>query len=137
FVLKMIEIGASAYLPKNSDPADMRQTILDVLAKGFSYSQEVLAIIHQNLQQKSRPKARLPFGIELTARELEILQLICEEYTTAEIADQLYISPRTVDGHRNNLLEKLGCKNVAGLVVYALQHDLVQLGPGGGGFDQR
>ncbi|MBK8968852.1 MAG: response regulator transcription factor [Saprospiraceae bacterium] len=134
FVLKMIELGAAAYLPKNSDPAEMRQTILEVVANGFSYSRPVLEIIRQNLQQKSKPKLRMPFGIELTGRELEILQLICEEYTTAEIAEKLYISPRTVDGHRNNLLEKLDCKNVAGLVVYAIQHELVRVGPDGGGF---
>jgi DNA-binding NarL/FixJ family response regulator len=134
FVLKMIELGAAAYLPKNSDPAEMRQTILEVVANGFSYRRPVLEIIRQNLQQKSKPKLRMPFGIELTGRELEILQLICEEYTTAEIAEKLYISPRTVDGHRNNLLEKLDCKNVAGLVVYAIQHELVRVGPDGGGF---
>ena len=137
FVLKMIEIGAAAYLPKDSDPADMRQTILDVSAYGFSYSRQVQQMIHQSLQQKSRPRLRIPFGIELTGRELEILQLICEEYTTIEIAEKLFISPRTVDGHRNNLLEKLGCKNVAGLVVYAIQHDLVQIGPESGGFKNR
>ena len=137
FVLKMIEIGAAAYLPKDSDPAEMRQTILDVLAKGFSYSRQVLEMLHQNLQQKSRPSLRIPFGIELTSREQEILQLICEECTTAEIAEKLYISPRTVDGHRNNLLEKLGCKNVAGLVVYAIQYELVHIGPVSGGFKNR
>lgn len=137
FVLNMIEIGAAAYLPKNTDPDEMRQTILDVLANGFSYSRSVLEVIHQNLRQKSKPKLPLPFGVELTGRELEILQLICEEYTTGEIAEKLYISPRTVDGHRNNLLEKLGCKNVAGLVVYAMQHELVHISPGSGGFKNR
>lgn len=137
FVLNMIEIGAAAYLPKNTDPAEMRQTILDVLAKGFSYGQKVLEIIHQNMREKTKPKLRLPFGIELTARELEILQLICEEYTTGEMAEKLFISPRTVDGHRNNLLEKLGCKNVAGLVVYAMQHELVRMGADNSGFKGR
>lgn len=137
FVLNMIEIGAAAYLPKNTDPAEMRQTILDVLTKGFSYSQKVLEIIHQNMREKTKPKLRLPFGVELTSREMEILQLICEEYTTGEIAEKLFISPRTVDGHRNNLLEKLGCKNVAGLVVYAMQHELVRVGADNAGFKGR
>ena len=67
--------------------------------------------------------------MELTDREKEILQLICEEYTTHEIAAKLFISPRTVDGHRNNLLQKLGCKNVAGLVVFAIRNDLVTVNP--------
>jgi len=135
FVLNMIEIGAAAYLPKNTDPNEVRQTILDVVSNGFSYSQSVMEIIRQNLLQKTRPKLQAqPFGSDLTNREKEILQLICEEFTTAEIAERLYISPRTVDGHRNNLMEKLGCKNVAGLVVYAIQNDLVKITPQPGGF---
>ena len=71
----------------------------------------------------------LKTGFEITTREQEVLQLICEEYTTPEIAEKLYISPRTVDGHRNNLLQKLGCRNVAGLVVFALQQQLVSIKP--------
>jgi DNA-binding NarL/FixJ family response regulator len=135
FVLNMIEIGAAAYLPKNTDPEEVRQTILDVVSNGFSYSQGVMEVIRENLLQKTRPKLQpQPFGSELTGREKEILQLICEEYTTAEIAEKLYISPRTVDGHRNNLMEKLGCKNVAGLVVYAIQNELVKLSGQRGGF---
>ncbi len=63
----------------------------------------------------------------LSNREHEILQLICEEYTTAEIAQQLFISRRTVDGHRANLLVKLRCKNIAGLVVVAIQENLVDV----------
>jgi len=106
FVLNMIEIGAAAYLPKNTDPNEVRQTILDVVSNGFSYSQSVMEIIRQNLLQKTRPKLQAqPFGSDLTNRAKEILQLICEEFTTAEIAERLYISPRTVDGHRNNLME--------------------------------
>ena len=61
------------------------------------------------------------FSLNLTEREREVLQLICEQYSATEIAARLYISSRTVDGHRNNLLLKLDCKNVAGLVVVAMQ----------------
>ena len=68
-----------------------------------------------------------PYRNLLSRREQEILQLICEEYTTAEIAQQLYISRRTVDGHRANLLTKLDCRNIAGLVLKAVRHNLVEL----------
>lgn len=60
---------------------------------------------------------------------MEVLQLICQEYTTAEIADVMFVSPRTVDGHRNNLMSKLGVRNTAGLVVFAMQNELVQVNP--------
>lgn len=129
FIINMLEIGAAAYLPKNSTPDEMNKTILEVHKNGFSYDQKVLEVIRENMIQKMKPKLTNPFGTELTEREKEILQLICEEYTTPEIAEKLFISPRTVDGHRNNLLQKLGCKNVAGLVVFALQHELINVNP--------
>ncbi len=129
FIVNMIELGAGAYLPKNATPDEVAATIREVYNNGFSYNQAVLEVIRDNMMQKNKPKMPLSFGVEVTSREKEILQLICEEYTTGEIAEKLFISPRTVDGHRNNLLEKLGCKNVAGLVVYAIQHQLVKINP--------
>ena len=60
----------------------------------------------------------------LTKREIEILELICKELSTEEIASRLFVSTRTVDGHRVNILSKTGCKNVAGLVVYAIRHGI-------------
>lgn len=127
FIINMIEIGASSYLAKNTRPDIMETTIQNVLEKGFYYSDEVMKIITENMRSKSKPKAK--FGSDLTAREQEILQLICEQYTANEIADKLFISRRTVEGHRNNLLTKLNCKNIAGLVAYAVQHELVTIDP--------
>lgn len=62
-------------------------------------------------------------------REKELLQLICEQHTNAEIAKKLYISTRTVDGHRNNMLQKFNCKNTAGLVAFAIQQGLIKIDP--------
>lgn len=125
FIINMIELGAGAYLPKNSEPQEVVHTIEAVFNNGFHYNKEVMAIIRENMITKKKPKAYFPF--ELTTREKEILELICKQYTTPEIASELFISPRTVDGHRNNLLSKLNCKNVAGLVVFALQNEVVKL----------
>jgi len=125
FVINMIELGASAYLPKNSEPEEVVETIQAVYSKGFHYSAEVMTVIRENMISKKNLKALFPF--ELTSREKEILQLICEQNTTPEIAAKLFISPRTVDGHRNNLLAKLNCKNIAGLVVFALQNQIVNI----------
>ncbi|GAB5399854.1 MAG: two-component system response regulator YxJL [Aureisphaera sp.] len=125
FIINMIELSAVAYLPKNSQPQEVAETIQAVFSKGFHYNNEVMAIIRENIISKKKPKAH--FSFDLTPREIEILQLICEQYTGPEIAEKLFISPRTVDGHRNNLLSKLNCKNVAGLVVFALQNEIVQI----------
>lgn len=129
FVINMIEIGAAAYLVKNANPEEVIETIKAVHSKGFHYNEMVLEVIRENLSNKKAPKPTTPFDIELTNREKEILDLICAQYTTAEIADKLYISNRTVDGHRNNLLSKLGCRNTAGLVLYAIRNGLVKTDP--------
>jgi len=129
FIINMIEIGAASYLPKNTSPEEVEKTIREVANKGFFYNQAVMEIIRENMIQKTRPKIKMPFQIDLTSREKEVLQLICEQYKTAEIGEKLFISPRTVDGHRNKLLEKANCRNTAGLVVFAIQHNLVKINP--------
>jgi DNA-binding CsgD family transcriptional regulator len=63
----------------------------------------------------------------LSEREVEILKLICQQKTAKEIGDQLFITQRTVEGHKNNLFVKTGAKNIAGLVIYALQHRIIQI----------
>lgn len=125
FIINMIELGASGYLAKNSLPEEVERTIREVANKGFSYGDKVMEVIRENMVKKT--KAKPTFAPTLTERETEILQLVCEQYTAAEIAEKLFISPRTVDGHRNNLLQKLNCRNTAGLVVYALQNQLVKM----------
>ena len=127
FIINMIEIGASAYLGKNTAPDEVVETIRMVREKGFYYNTSVMAIIRENIMAPVQGKHSRDLQVEITNREKEVLQLICEEYTTQEIADRLYLSVRTVDGHRNNLLSKLGCRNTAGLVVYALQNGLVKI----------
>ena len=128
FIINMIEVGAAAYLGKNAHPDEVVETIRMVREKGFYYNAMVLEVIRDNLMGKNLVKPQRSFEVDLTNREKEVLQLICEEYTTQEIADKLFISNRTVEGHRNNLLSKLGCRNTAGLVVYVLQSELVQVG---------
>jgi DNA-binding NarL/FixJ family response regulator len=127
FIINMIEIGASAYLGKNTDPDEVVETIRMVREKGFYYNTAVMEVIRENIMSPASTKSSRQLSVEITNREKEVLQLICEQCTAQEIADRLYISVRTVDGHRNNLLSKLNCRNTAGLVVYALQHGLVKV----------
>lgn len=130
FITNMIDVGASSYLLKNTSPKIVVHTINEVFEKGFYYDERVLKIIHENLlsAKSKRIKSDLDNNL-LTKREKEILELICNQYTTNEIADKLFISPRTVEGHRNNLLLKTESKNVAGLVIYGIQKKLIELSP--------
>jgi len=128
FILNMISIGAVAYLAKNSTPALMIKTIKEVANKGFYYDEQVMQYIHESIVNPSEKKVKSNFDTNyFTKREIEVLDLICKQYTTNDIADSLYISPRTVEGHRNNLLLKTESKNVAGLVIYALKNKMVSL----------
>lgn len=123
FVANMIQVGAVGYLIKNTTPKDLIYTINEVARKGFHYNENVLRTIKETIVSTKNSKGNLETGF-LSPREIEILQLICQQKTTSEIAEHLYLSPRTVEGHRNNLLLKTESRNIAGLVVYAIQNEI-------------
>lgn len=126
FVNNMIQVGAVAYLVKNTTPRDLINTINEVAKKGFFYNETILKTIQDTILPTKSSRANLDSGF-LSPREIEILQLICNQKTTAEIAEELFLSPRTVEGHRNNLLLKTESRNIAGLVVYAIQNEIAVL----------
>ena len=128
FVIQALEMGATGYILKNTGKDEVITAIRSV-AKGDSYfSKEVSSILVEELNKPKTLKKRSE-GIPLTAREIEVLQLIAQEFSNPEIAERLYISIRTVDTHRRNLLEKLSLKNTAGLVKYAITKGLVKEDP--------
>ncbi|WP_316635689.1 response regulator transcription factor [uncultured Flavobacterium sp.] len=126
FIANMIQVGAVAYLIKNTTPKDLIRTINEVNKKGFYYNKNVLRTIQETIVSSKNTKGNLETSF-LSPREIEILQLICQQKTTSEIAEKLYLSPRTVEGHRNNLLLKTESRNIAGLVVYAIQNEIADL----------
>jgi len=128
YVFKMVEEGVCGYLSKNCNKEELQEAIHKVYESGFFFTERIkTAMQHasetdpKNVQNIARP------DVELTNREKEILQLICQEYTNVEIGEQLFISPRTVEGHRNNLLLKTGSKNTAGLVVFAIKNHIYDI----------
>jgi len=120
-ILPMIQAGALGYVLKNADPSEMIDAIRTVYRGNSYYSRHVSDVI---LHFLNRPKSSaLPNG--LTSREVEVLRMIAQEYSNGEIAEKLFISVRTVDTHRRNLLEKLSLKNTAGLVKYAIEKGII------------
>jgi DNA-binding NarL/FixJ family response regulator len=120
-ILPMVQAGALGYVLKNADPLEMIDAIRTVHRGNSYYSGQVSDIILHSL---SRQKTNtLPDG--LTTREMEVLSMIAQEYSNGQIADKLFISIRTVDTHRRNLLDKLNLKNTAGLVKYAIEKGLI------------
>jgi DNA-binding NarL/FixJ family response regulator len=126
FVANMIDVGAVSYLIKNATPQELLTTIKEVASKGFYYTDYVMKIIQADVLTNKKTKSNFDSNF-LSPREIEVLKLICIQKSTVEIAEQLFISPRTVEGHRNNLLLKTESRNIAGLVVYAVQNELMLL----------
>lgn len=121
-IAQLIELGAQGYLVKDSDPDEVHQAIVHVYEQGSYINEKVLNAIQQRLQGKVK-KTTTHEGI--SPRELDVLILVCQQFTSKEIAEKLFISEKTVNGHRNNLLQKTGARNVTGLVIYAAKHNLV------------
>lgn len=124
FINKMIALGANGYILKKSNKSELVEAIRKVLDGQDHYAEEVYKTIISGIAGR-QPKKRLSLETELSNREKEVLVLIANEYSNQEIADKLFISIRTVETHKRNLLEKTGCKNVAGLVMYAVERNLV------------
>ncbi len=125
YIVKAIKSGANGYLLKEIGRDEMVKAIRAVYLGGTYYSQQVSSIIINQFAVDSKSKSNGANDVQLTPREKEVLILITKEYTNQEIANELFISIRTVDTHRRNLLEKLQAKNTVGLVKYAMKSGLV------------
>ncbi len=123
FVYQMMELGVHGYLLKNAEPEEVEEAIQAVVEKDFYYNHLVMSATRNALKHRKylEEKKTLP-KIALTQREKEVLLLICKELTAKEIADRLFISERTVNHHRANLMEKIGARNTVGLVKYAIEN---------------
>ena len=127
YIIHLIESGAAGYLLKNAPPDEVEAAIHAVYTKGHFLNDYTSQMMITHLKNKHQAPQNVSLKINISKREMDVLQLICQEMTTPEIADHLCISTRTVEWHRQNLLEKTGVKNIAGLVVFAIKNDLFQL----------
>jgi len=129
-IRKMLKLGAMGYVLKNTSCNELVNAIKTVHKGNYYFTPAVqkAIIVKDKPEKKERKKAYSQDGhhASLTKRELEILKLIAEEYTGAEIAEHLFISKNTVETHRKNMVQKLGVKNIVGLVKYAIKHGLVE-----------
>lgn len=124
FILHMMESGANGYLLKNAEPQEIKTAIHSVYENEYYFNDLVnTTLLRKVVQQKKAP--RFKEEIKLNERETEILQLICQEFTAAEIAQKVFLSTRTIEGIRSSLLEKIGVRNTAGLVMYAVKNGIV------------
>lgn len=127
FIVHLINEGANSYLLKNTDPAEMIEAIITVMEQNQYFNSNTTQVLLKSMRTGSQKKKSPTFSnkTELTKREKEILTLICEGLNNNEISEKLFISPRTVEGHRSNLLSKTATKNSAALVAFAVRNNLI------------
>jgi two-component system invasion response regulator UvrY len=125
-IIRMLKNGAKGYLLKDSEPSELQDAIAALMKKGFYYSDLVSGKLI-NAINRIDDSDELKDLIKLTNREIDFLKYACTELTYKEIAEALFVSPRTVDGYRGDLFEKLGLKSRIGLVIYAIKNGIVIL----------
>ena len=123
-IKKMLALGVDGYVLKNCDKAELRAGIKQVMNGETYYSPNVMHKIMEGFSKRTS-RERTVVEMPLSTREKEVLELIMKEASNTEIANELFISVRTVDAHKRNLLEKTGSKNLVGLVIYAVEKNLI------------
>ncbi|MBK1897832.1 response regulator transcription factor [Chryseobacterium paridis] len=123
----MVKLGVSAFLPKNSNKKTFIDAITMVFKNGVYFTAEDHQMLFTYMNSSSKKKSLFEMEDELSEREKDVVKLICQEYTNNEIAEKLFISPRTVESHRQRVLEKIGAKNTVGIVIYAIINNIYSL----------
>ncbi len=123
YYYKMVDAGAKGFLLKDSDISEVKEAILTVRKGGSYFSQELLYHVIQKIKHRENESK----SANLSKREKEILFKICEGLSNQEIAETLFISKRTVDKHRANLLGKTNSKNTASLILFAIKNKLIEI----------
>lgn len=126
FIIHLVRIGVHGYLLKNAEPEIVVRTIEEVMKHGTYFDQKTVQIMHKGLMKKQRSNVSLSARIHFSERDMEVLNLLCKDYSTEEIAEKLCISPRTVEYYRTKLMEKTDSKNITGVVAYAFKNNLVE-----------
>ncbi|MEN4759181.1 response regulator transcription factor [Chryseobacterium sp. C39-AII1] len=123
----MVKLGVSAFLPKNSDRKTFIDAITMVYKNGVFFTQEDHQMLFSYMNSSTKKRSLFEMEDELSEREKDVVKLICQEFTNNEIAEKLFISPRTVESHRQRVLEKIGAKNTVGIVIYAIINNIYSI----------
>ncbi|MET0392519.1 MAG: response regulator transcription factor, partial [Chitinophagaceae bacterium] len=126
-IIRMLRNGARGYVTKDADPLELKRAIGDVLTKGVHYSEMVTGRLLHSIYQLDEPGKGKKQLLNLNDREIEFLKLASTEMTYKEIADHMHLSPRTIDGYRDSLFEKMDIRSRVGLVLFAIRNGIVQV----------
>ena len=126
-IIRMLKCGAKGYILKDSEPAELKAAIEAIMNKGFYYSDLVSGKLMHAINKMDDESGDLKSLVPLNDRETDFLKYACTELPYKEIADKMFVSPRTIDGYRDALFEKLQVKTRVGLVMYAIKNGIVNI----------
>lgn len=126
-IIRMLKSGAKGYILKDVEPVALKRAIDDVMTKGVHYTELVTGKLLHSIYAINQPDKGAAQILNLNEKEIDFLKLASTEMTYKEIAEKMNVSPRTVDGYRDALFEKLNIKNRVGLVLFAIRHNIVQV----------
>jgi DNA-binding NarL/FixJ family response regulator len=126
-IIRMLKNGAKGYILKDIDPSEFKTALDALVRKGYYHSELVTGKLIHAVNKLDEPDLAVKNLVSLNDREIDFLKLACTEMTYKEIADQMFLSPRTIDGYRDALFEKLNCKTRVGLVMYAIKNGIVRV----------
>ncbi len=124
-IVRMLKNGVKGYIVKDIDACELRLALDTVIDKGFYYTDMVTGKLIHTISNLDEPDLRVRRILSLNERELEFMKMVCTEWTYKEIADRMYLSPRTIDGYRDALFEKLNVRTRVGLAMYAVRNGIV------------
>lgn len=123
-LIRMLKLGVRGYIGKDAEPDELKQALNDMIKKGFYYTDDLTNNLIQTLHSKERPESYTKL---LSEQELIFIRHSCSEDTYAQIADKMCLSPKTIDGYRASVFEKLNVKSRVGLAIYAIKTGLIEL----------
>ncbi|MBY0476349.1 MAG: response regulator transcription factor [Chitinophagaceae bacterium] len=126
-IIRMFKAGAKGYILKDSEPPELKKALDSVHQKGYYYSELVTGRLIHSINKMDDANGEVKTVADLNDRELDFLKYACTEMTYKEIAEKMFLSPRTIDGYRDALFEKLQLKTRVGLVMYAIKNGIVTI----------
>jgi DNA-binding NarL/FixJ family response regulator len=126
-IIKMIRHGAKGYILKDAEPAELKTAFDEVESLGYYYNDIITRKVMRSINHLVDEKNHLPLFASLSERELQFLKLICSEKKYTQIAREMFVSERTVDGYRDALFKKLDLNSRVGLVIFAIKNRLVEI----------
>lgn len=123
-LIKMLKAGACGYIGKDIEPSELKHALLEIKEKGYYYTDQLTGKLIQSLHLSESNTAN---GNSFSEQELNFIRLACSEDTYSQIADKMFLSPKTIDGYRASVFEKLNIKSRVGLAIYAIKSGLVAI----------